>query len=486
MERFLQSPISTVKRQSKETETSCGETVIFVKSRGLFMQLLAQFKFNKSILGYLSGIFLAASVATATATATGVRTATKLRPFSEPLPEDNFMVFLENLSAVTNINQLHAQGLTKGKSVIEPWANSYWPIHQGLLANRFSDSNFPGSKVFIKNYEYFQSRPPEAMIASGEINHLSPAEKYDLLVGDTKWTLTHAMWQRGLTNLADDGGVATWTGICHGWAGATHMGVKQPQNAIHVTDVTGSYSILFYPDDVAALLSFLWADSSPASLKAGNRCKQDQVVKDPHNRPLDPACLDSNPMSWHLAITNRVGLYGKSFVMDASAGPQVWNYPIASYNYSYFNPRTFESSHSLQASIVPLSYILNDKYSQSRSAKTKYLVGITMDVYHPALISPITGSPKGNTIHSESYAYDLELDEAYNIVGGEWYSHDRPDFIWTFHEDAKATNREDAAITEVWDGVTALPLSYSENAIKASQRGRVLSKIAEVLQNKSL
>ncbi len=406
--------------------------------------------------------------------------------FSEPLPEDNVMVLLENLTAITNIHQLHDRGLTKGKSSFEPWANSYWPRHQGMLGNRFSDASFPKSKVFMDNYSYFLSRPPEAMIASGEMNHLSPAEKYDLLVGDHTWALTKSMWQKGLDDLASDGVVATWTGICHGWSGVTHMGVKQPQNAVIATDVTGQYSILFYPDDIAALLSFLWADSSPESVKAGNRCKQSMVTKDPYNRPTDPACLDSNPMTWHLAITNRVGLYGKSFVMDSSSGPEVWNYPISSYDYSYFNPRTFESSHSLDASIVPIQYVLADKYTPFRSPKAKYLVGVTMDVFHPALISARTGTSKVNTIHSETYTYDLELDENYNIVGGEWYSHDRPDFLWSFHDGAQASNREDDSITEAWDGHSTLPALYSENAIQASRRGRVLSKIANALQQQSL
>ena len=408
------------------------------------------------------------------------------RPFSEPLADDNFMIFLENLTAVTNIFQLQDQGLTKGKTKLEPWASSYWPIHQGLLANRYSDASFPKSKVFIENYNYFASRPPESMLAAGQMNQLSPAEKYDLLVGDSNWTLTKSMWQKGLGDVATDGAVATWTGICHGWSGAVHMGIQQPQNAVAATDVTGRYSIVFYPSDIEAYLSFLWADSSPPSIQAGQRCKEAVVAKDPYNRPLDPACLDSNAMTWHLAITNRVGVYGNSFVMDADAAAQVWNYPISSYDYSYFNPRTFESTHNLKQAIVPIQYVLTDKFTPYRSPKAKYLVGIVMDVFHPALIAPRTGSPKGNTMHSESYAYDLELDANYNIVGGEWYSHDRPDFLWTFHAGDKATNREDFAISENWDGHTALPLSYAEQALKASQRGKVLSKITEVLQTQSL
>ena len=440
------------------------------------MNLYSSSNFQKAIfLVLFLGLFLTSTVK-----------ADGSRPFSEPLAGDNFMIFLENLTAVTNIFQLQDQGLTKGKTKIEPWASSYWPIHQGLLANRYADPSFPKSKVFVENYTYFASRPPEALLAAGQMNQLSPAEKYDLLVGDSNWTLTKAMWQKGLGDLATDGSVQTWTGICHGWSGAVHMGLKQPQNAVAATDVTGRYSIVFYPSDIEAYLSFLWSDSSPPSIQAGQRCKQAVIAKDPYNRPLDPACLDSNAMTWHLAITNRVGLYGISFVMDADAAAQVWNYPVSSYDYSYFNPRTFESTHNLKQAIAPIQYVLTDKFTPYRSPKAKYLVGIVMDVFHPALIAPRTGSPKGNTMHSETYAYDLELDANYNIVGGEWYSHDHPDFLWTFHAGDKAQNREDLAINEVWDARTALPEVYAEQAIKASQRGKILSRITEALQTQSL
>ena len=407
-------------------------------------------------------------------------------PYSEPLPDDSFEIFLDNLVSIKNIYQLDAQGLAKGHSSFEPWAGSYWPIHQGLLANRYTDSQFPKSKIFIDNYNNFQSRPSGLLLASGNINQLSPAEKYDLLVGDHNWTLTNHMWQKGLSGFQTDGFVATWTGICHGWSAATSMGVKQSEKSVTVTDVTGNYRITFYPEDINGLHSYIWANSAPESIQAGNRCRQDFVERDPFLRPLDPSCLDSNPMTWHLAVTNRLGIYQSSFVMDSSYGTEVWNYPIMAYDYSYFNPRTFESSHSLKASIEPIEMLKADKYSASRSLRVKYVVGVAMDVFHPALVVPRLGPSTENVLQYNAFIYDLELDENFTIIGGEWYSKERPDFLWSFPKGSLAGTREDSVVVGSWDISLNLTKEIADLAQSASARGKVLSTIANALQAASL
>ncbi len=409
-----------------------------------------------------------------------------MSPFSEPLPEDNFQIFLENLISVTNIFQLDSQGLAQGHTSFEPWAGSYWPIHQGLLANRYADRSFPKSKQFSDNYMNYQSQPSEWMVASGNLNQLSPAEKYDLLVGDRNWSLTKFMWQKGLTNLQNDGFVPTWTGICHGWSAANSMGLVQPEKSVTVTDVTGNYRITFNPEDIKGLQSFLWANSAPEAIQAGTRCRQDLVLRDPFLRPLDPACLDANPMTWHLAATNRIGIYQNSFIMDSSSGAEVWNYPLMAYDYSYFNPRTFESSHSLKAAIEPIEMLTADKYIASRSPRAKYVVGVAMDVFHPALVLPRLGVSSGNVIQYNVFIYDLELDENFVIIGGEWYSKDRPDFLWSFPKDSVATTSEDSSILTGWDVSVNLSSDIAEKARSASARGKVLSTIANALENASL
>lgn len=401
---------------------------------------------------------------------------------SEPLPGDEFTKLLDPTGAVTNIMQMNARGLEKGFATPEPWSSSYWPIHKGLLANRYNDDSSPRSNDFSTNYAFYIAKPSETFIRDNVIESMSPAEKYDLLVGDSEWTLTHAMWKKGEDMLAQFGKVSLWSGICNGWAGVSHVGTPVPTKSVDVYDVTGRYLIRFYADDVKALMSYLWAASNPPIERAGNRCNQTEVVRDAYLRPTTPSCLDSNPMTWHLTLVNRVGLKGLSLVMDSSAGDEVWNYPVAGYDYSYFNPRTFEPSNSLQASIQPIEKLTADKFRAYRSPKAKYVVGIMMDTFHPALVEPNRTPNTSHVMHTMKFVYDLELDAEMNIVGGEWYGKDRADFLWTFPANSVAMSAEDWGMGDVtWTPGEPLPQRMAEQAQKASKKARVLATITQAL-----
>lgn len=432
-------------------------------------------------------VFALSTVALLTSAASLAPSQSPLQsPFSEPMRDDDFKIFLDNQSYVSNIFSLQDSRLTQGQTQYEIWAGSYWPIHQGLLGQRYSDPAFPKSKDYLENYNDHILRPPETLIISGQLSRLSPSEKYDLLVGDTNWTLTKAMWARGQKSLAQYGYVPTWTGICHGWSAAVHMGVKAPKQSVVVTDVTGQFTIEFYRQDIKALMSYLWAESSTDSIQAGNRCHQDVVLKDPYQRPVDASCLDSNPMSWHLAVTNRIGMQQKSFVMDSTTGSEVWNFAVKGYDYSYFNPRTFETTHNIKAALEPIENISNtDKFKSYRSPRARYIVGVTMDAFIPSLVTPAVNEGRNDRTKSYNFVYDLELDDHYNIIGGEWHSYARPDFIWSYSSTGRAMTQEDLTLTDSWDLGTSLPHTYAMKAIEASQKGKVLARIAEALLNES-
>ncbi len=416
----------------------------------------------------------------------GSLSAERFTPFSEPLTDDSYQTFLENLTSVKNIYELEIRGLAQGSVENEIWSGSYWPVHKGLLSYRYADSNRPTSLKFSVNYQYFQSNPPGNFLVQARIDQMSPAEKYDLLTGNSDWSLSQYMWKKGLVDYDAGREVATWAGICHGWAAATHQGVKMPLHSVVVPDATNTLQIKFYPHDIKGLVSYLWAESSPNSIRAGNRCRQNEVVKDIYLRPVDPSCLDGNPMSWHLAITNRLGQYKNSFVMDSAWGDEVWNYGVSAYDYSYFNPKTYETLHSLNRAIEPLETLASDRFKTYRSPRAKYIVGIIMDVFHPALVEPNATENTNITYQTNKFYYDLELDENYEIVGGEWYSQDRPDFIWTFPAGSAAQPREDFALSETpWSGTEPVPALYSEKAREASARGKVLNSIVQVLLDQS-
>ena len=446
-----------------------------------FSKIVSQlFKFFAALSGAVFGIFSVAILLFAL-TANG----REFQPGSEPFADDNFLKFVENLTYTPNIKMMEAQGLNRGAAAFEPWSGSYWPIHKGILGIRYASKTFSDSKNFMTNYQNYQANPAENFIANGEISDLSPAEKYDLLVGDSNWTLTKHMWAKGLSDFEKDGGVAGWTGICHGWSAVTHMDGTSPYAPVTVLDATGRYNVTFHPNDIKGLLSWLWAASSPSSFRAGDRCRQGNVVKDVYLRPVEPSCLDSNPMSWHLAIVNRVGMNKKSMVMDSSNGPEVWNYPITGYDYDYFDPKTFAPTHSLNNAIRPVSELTSDVYRDFRSPKAVYIVGIIMDTYHPALTEPTVGITSRITTKRITFVYDLELDGDYNVVGGEWYGKDTPDFMWSYPAGSLAMTREDIrmrANSITWDAKSGvMPSEIASLARSASQRGEVLATISNSL-----
>lgn len=415
--------------------------------------------------------------------------AEKIYPNSEPSAHDDFKVFLQNLNYTVNISWMQAQGLTKGQSGFEPWSGSYWPIHKGILSFRYASPNSTKSKNFIENYQNYSLNPALTFINTGRINELSPAEKYDLLIGDSNWTLSHFMWEKGLRDYQTEGSVATWTGICHGWAAVTHMIPTSPHSPVTLKDVSGQHSITFHAHDIKGLMSWLWATSSPRSHRAGDRCRQDIVDRDSYLRPLEPSCLDSNPMSWHLAIVNKVGLNNRSFVMDSSNGTEVWNYPITGYDYHYFDPKTFIPTHNLNSAIRSLSDLKSDPFKSFRSPRAQYIVGITMDTFHPALTEPTIGITSFIRTKKMTFVYDLELDENYNVVGGEWYAKKTPDFIWSFQDGAQAFSREDAKLRSqeiIWKAQDGMMTSeIAQQARSASARGFVLATITNALLNAS-
>ncbi len=407
--------------------------------------------------------------------------------FSGPFPEDNFATIVDPLSAVHSLGVMNVNGLMSGFAQNEPWAGSYWPIHKGLLGHRYADPNFPKSKDFYTNYSYYLSNDSHFHLMSGRMNSLSPSEKYDLLVGDSNWTLTRANWQKGVDDYNANGTVPTWTGICHGWSGATHMGFPSPNSVIDVLDATGRWYVRFYPHDIKALASLLWAQNSPTTKRAGNRCRQERPVLDPIGRPTDPSCLDTNPMTWHMTVVNQVGIQKRSFVMDSSYGPEVWNFPVLGYDYHYFNPSTFETSHQLSSSLVPVADIRLDRFSATRAPQAKYVVGVVMETYHPALVEPTTGVPITNTWAKKRFIYDLELDANMNLVGGEWYGKDHPDFLWAFEQQSEALTKEDRQLGTVqWDITRPFPANLANAAVSASARRQVLANIVDVLWGASV
>ena len=176
----------------------------------------------------------------------------------------------------------------------------------------------------------------------------SPAEKYGAAFGksDTPEQVSQAngvksaSWRKACTTDGDcadqnDGSscaasydgrehrcIPGWWGICHGWSpyALTEPAARNPVSHGGVT---------FYPGDLEGLMSLLYTDVQTKFLSA--RCDKMNPPTDSLGRVIDGSCRDMNPGSWHILVTNMMGLRHQGFVLDQTYDDQVWNQPAYGY-----------------------------------------------------------------------------------------------------------------------------------------------------------
>lgn len=294
-------------------------------------------------------------------------------------------------------------------------------------------------------------------------------------------TMTNFSWTQGQNYLNKVGFVETWMGICHGWAGAAHM--MQPViNAPITLKAASGMPITFYQSDVKALESMLWANSSPATRFSGTACKTSRPDRDSYGRVIDPGCLDNNPATFFLTLTNQLGINQRSFVMDATYDAEVWNYPITSYEMTYFNPQSLHPTGRLMQAMITIEQFTIDKFRSYRSSDAKYVVGVVTDVTFVIEVNPTHGLSNKPPTKTLRFLYDLELDANKNVIGGEWYMNSHPDFMWTYEKGAQAMARGEAAInSQDWNVNGPVPSEWRTLARQASAAGSPLYSVVKRL-----
>lgn len=365
-----------------------------------------------------------------------------------------------------------------------PWSDDYWPLYTGGIARRYSVSQFDEfneSDDWKKNYDHFIESTN-----STSIDDLSPAEKYDLLMGDSTRALTKAMWDEGRTFYNSMGSVERWMGYCHGWAPAAYM-MARPSNAVEVIAADGITKIKFFPADIKALATLLWAKAPGEVRSAGGRCSARTPDHDTNGRITDKKCFDTNPSTWHLAVVNQLGVSKRSLVIDATYDYQVWNQPLYSYSYSYYNVLTGKKSPTLADAIVQRSDYTNDPFKDYRPSRAAQIVGITMDITYVSETPPTHAerdAPSRDVTTAVTYSYDLELDRTGRVIGGEWHSNPHPDFLWTPVPNAKAMTSGDYYLEtdqNKWNGRSPVPVLWQKVSRITATRGQPLARIVETL-----
>ena len=397
---------------------------------------------------------------------------------------------------IKSVFTMDRKGLQSATLSVRPWSDDYWAIAKGVLGQRYEDPDKNDTFDWKENETYVLENPISNYLQNDLIDFLSPSEKYDLLVGDSNFTMTKKMWDEGRPYYERSGEVETWMGICHGWAPAAYM-MDRATTKVNVVAADGKTLIPFYPSDIKSLGSLLWANVRVYNRFVGGRCNSKDPNKDADNgRITDQECFDTNPGTWHKTVINQIGISDRSFVMDATFDYEVWNKPVYSYDVSYFNVETFEKSDEAKDVVIKMSEFSKDKFKKYRSRKAKQIVGVQMRVKYIAETHPshrAYDDESHDYVTTVTYRYDLELDGRGSIIGGEWYSNKHPDFLWTPEPGARALTQLDNAIIKAersgrdlsWKKGQPIPQIWRQYIPQFSKEGKPIGLIVEGLIERS-
>jgi hypothetical protein len=355
--------------------------------------------------------------------------AERFNPTNDP---NNFSVIVE-----APLNLVLAE-LPETGALNDPrigWSDSYWPSYKGGITFRW---NHPDPMPF--RYA-FHTLAELRRMSLDELSTLSPAELYDIAMGDYQYTLTRRVL--AMTSPRD----IWWEGICHGWAQAA---ANYPEPGKNIITNPQGLRVPFGSSDVKALLSMHDAYNSIGEYaRVGERCEVagkvpgEATLRD--RNPQMPApelaeteeCRDVNAGAFHVVLTNMIGIFSRSFVADIDRFNDVWNQPVTSFQSMLLGEEELTEDHLAVGIVRRVRVVTTMTYGEELQfwSAEKEARGERNFVSK----EPVTG-----TIHqafrSKDYEYVLELDQQGQIVGGEWITLTRPDFLWAKRRDPRFIN----------------------------------------------
>ncbi len=281
-----------------------------------------------------------------------------------------------------NVNQLPLHAAT----ALTPWSETFWPMNKGSINYRWNSPDHDGF------YYIPFSKSQILKMSLEELKMLSPAEKYDLYMGNYDYPLYNEVRSYGNPR------AAYWYGICDGWSIAA---IQYSEPAPVILANPDGVLVPFGSSDVKGLLSFAAAVHFKVRTgQVGMKCRGVDLVS---------PCSDINPGAMHVVLANQLGLLKKAFVVERDPGKEIWNQPAYAYDFQILGSEESEDGdHGLR---VHGTFRYTDELENSSW-------------------DPVVGTPnfKSDKIEMD---YILDLDARNNIIGGEWINgSDHPDFLW--------------------------------------------------------
>ncbi|GMF47442.1 unnamed protein product [Phytophthora fragariaefolia] len=302
-----------------------------------------------------------------------------------------------------------------------PWPSSYWAIYLDGINYRWASQTEPSA---TEKYAKAFGIDPDTLMTS--------VSKSTGVLSMTSRTRCSTNWdcasmKDGSVCARRDGSfegycIPTWFGICHAWAPAAIL-EPEPNCAVEHNGVT------FQPMDIKALLSEIYDGANIATVFTGARFygpdKKDET--DEYGRYTDSSRRDIGPGFLHVALANIIGRFGNSVVMDVTAGAEVWNQPV--YSYKVLTQTEMTPSDAANQYFGVSAYPFNSAAQRIMYVETK--VSWMIETFEDGGL--VSSGRASRYMTSKKYSYLLELDNDYNILGGEWVGEsktDHPDFLW--------------------------------------------------------
>ena len=279
------------------------------------------------------------------------------------------------------------------------WSSDYWPLNKGNINYRWNAPEPIGFGLNSPDKEEVLRMDIE------ELKFLAPSEKFDLYLGKYKYPLKQKVGERTSPSRKE------WEGICHGWAAAT-LNHNEPSEKI-MTNSDG-VKIPFGSSDIKALLSYYYAyHFDPVSThQMGRRCSRGKFCSD-----------DMNAGAFHIVLANKLGLKGESFIADIDRGREVWNHVVYSYRTEILDSDLSPARDSAKGTVKVI--------------RVKTNMRVVFNIGENSWL-PVRGTPL-QSYRDEDYEYDLDIDKYGRIIGGDWRSKKRPDFLWLVRPAKKFT-----------------------------------------------
>jgi hypothetical protein len=299
-------------------------------------------------------------------------------------------------SFVRTFNQLPLHGAPASNQKL--WANDYWPTNRGSINYRWNSTNPVGFDLVSP------TREQALRMTQAELATLAPSEKLDILNGNFDYPFRKGVEANSSKTSA------MWHGICNGWAPAA-LNHNEPLPKV-LTSVDG-IQVPFGSSDIKAIISYYYAFYHDVDTRQmGRRC----------NFNFESNCNDDlNAGAFHVVLANKLGLEQSSFIADVERKRQVWNHAVNEYSSTVVSANLAPADDSAPGTVRRVRVQTVMTFVSSIKANSWFPVLGTIDQINDV----------------RNYDYFIDLDAYGTIIGGEWISNARPDFLWTM---PKATN----------------------------------------------